>query len=88
MEKTLQVLSSLPVGYMVPFHGTTIPDGFLLVDGQTLSKSEYNIAFSTLRGIVVDNGDTFTLPNKIMLQHMFPPDFGDLNSLRIILKIR
>lgn len=77
------VLSWLPIGYMINFPCLVCPDNFIEVDGQRLSKSEYQDVFDVLRGNVVDEGATFVLPKKVDLIKKF----SDVNAT-ILLKLR
>jgi len=43
--------NGVPAGTIVPFAGNPIPDGFLLCDGSTLSRTIYADLFSALGGI-------------------------------------
>src|SRR5262245_44466946 len=55
----------LPVGVMLPYGGATAPAGFLLCNGQTVSRTTYAALFAVL-GTTWGAGDgtsTFTLPN-------------------------
>lgn len=53
------------VGAILPFAGSTIPDGFLVCDGSAISRSDYSDLFEVI-GTTYGAGDgttTFTLPN-------------------------
>lgn len=57
--------SSLPVGSVVPFVGTSIPSGMLLCDGSAVSRTTYSSLF-TIIGTSFGSGDgstTFNVPN-------------------------
>lgn len=61
----------VPTGTIITFAGKTIPDGYLLCNGQAVSRTTYSDLFSIL-GTLYGAGDgstTFNLPN---LQHRFP----------------
>lgn len=88
MEKNMisgviEVLNWLPVGYMINFPNGNFPNNFIEVDGQRLSKKEYQDVFEILKGNVIDDTDSFVLPTKLELSEKF-------NSLdgKIILKLR
>jgi hypothetical protein len=87
MEKNiaavLDVLEWLPVGYMINFPYDNFPINFIEVDGQTLSKSEYQDVFDILKGNVIDEGDTFVLPRKDVLKVLFGG-----NNEKIILRLK
>lgn len=56
---------TLPVGAIMPFGSDTIPDNWLLCNGQAVSRTTYQELFNTI-GITYGNGDgftTFNLPN-------------------------
>jgi len=61
------VVASMPVGSIIPFAGTTIPDGYLLCDGSAISRTTYSSLFAAI-GTTYGEGDgnsTFNLPNLI-----------------------
>lgn len=56
---------TLPVGAIMPFGSDTIPDNWLLCNGQAVSRTTYQELFNTI-GITYGTGDgftTFNLPN-------------------------
>lgn len=56
---------SIPTGMILPFLGTTVPEGFLLCNGANVSRTTYANLFSVI-GTKCGAGDgstTFTLPN-------------------------
>jgi microcystin-dependent protein len=56
---------TLPIGSMVPYPSDTIPDNWLLCDGQAVNRTTYSLLFAVL-GISHGSGDgstTFNLPN-------------------------
>lgn len=56
-----------PVGTILTFAGSTIPDGYLLCDGQAVSRTDYAKLFAAI-GTIYGTGDgstTFNLPNLI-----------------------
>lgn len=62
--------SSLPAGSLLPFGGTRVPDGFLLCNGATVSRTVYKTLFEAI-GTAFGSGDgysTFNLPN---IHHRF-----------------
>lgn len=83
MSVEFDVLSWLPIGYMINFPCDVCPTNFIEVDGQRLSKSEYQDVFDVLRGNVIDDGDTFVLPKKSDLVKKFSD-----TSTTILLKLR
>lgn len=67
-------LSFVEVGQMFAFAGNNVPDGYLLCDGQNVSRTLYSALFSTI-GTTYGSGDgsqTFSLPNlsgRVPIQH-------------------
>jgi microcystin-dependent protein len=56
---------TLPVGAIMPFGSDTIPENWLLCNGQAVSRTDYQQLFNTI-GITFGQGDgftTFNLPN-------------------------
>ena len=56
---------TLPIGTIMPFSGSTIPNNFLLADGSTVSRTTYSELFAVI-GTTYGSGDgstTFNLPN-------------------------
>lgn len=56
---------TLPVGCIVPFTSDTVPENWLLCDGQAVSRTEYDLLFSIIGTTygVGDGSTTFNLPN-------------------------
>lgn len=56
---------TLPVGCIVPFTSDTVPENWLLCDGQAISRTEYDLLFSIIGTSygVGDGSTTFNLPN-------------------------
>lgn len=57
--------AAVPTGMIIPFLGTTVPEGFLLANGSNVSRTTYANLFSVI-GTKCGAGDgstTFTLPN-------------------------
>lgn len=79
----MDVFSWLPIGYMIVSPTNSIPSNFIEVDGQRLSKMEYQDVYDILQGNVRDDGDTFVLPKRQDLSKLF----NDATS-KIILKLR
>ena len=62
--------ASVPTGMILPFLGTSVPEGYLLCNGSNVSRTTYANLFSVI-GTSCGAGDgstTFTLPN---LHHRF-----------------
>jgi microcystin-dependent protein len=55
----------LPAGSLLPFAGSSAPDGFLLCDGSAVSRSTYSALFSAIGEAygVGDGSTTFNLPD-------------------------
>ncbi len=65
IEAGVAHFGNLPSGTMVPFGGTTIPDGWLLCNGAAVSRTTYKNLFTAI-GTKWGTGDgstTFNLPN-------------------------
>lgn len=59
-------VDSLPVGAVIEWFSDTIPNNWLLCDGQAVSRTDYSSLFNVL-GTTYGQGDgttTFNLPNK------------------------
>lgn len=57
------VASGVPVGTVIAYMGTTIPDGYLLMDGRNVSRTTYSALFNVV-GTSMGAGDgstTFTI---------------------------
>jgi microcystin-dependent protein len=55
----------VPTGAVLPFAGSTAPDGFLLCDGSAVSRSTYSALYTAI-GVAHgygDNSTTFNLPD-------------------------
>lgn len=63
--KTINMLGVVPTGMVMPFAGDNVPDGFLLCNGQAVSRKTYQGLFERI-GIKYGAGDgstTFNVPN-------------------------
>ena len=56
---------TLPIGAILPFGGGTVPDNYLLCDGQAVSRTDYSQLFATIGTYwgVGDGSTTFNIPN-------------------------
>ena len=56
---------SLPIGSIIPFGGAILPTGFLLCDGQAISKTKYVELYKVVGDLYGESGseDTFLLPD-------------------------
>lgn len=61
--------SLVPAGAITQFAGTSAPAGWLLCNGQSVSKSSYSALFSVIGYTYGGSGDTFNLPD---LRGKFP----------------
>lgn len=62
---TPYAINGVPAGSVLPFAGSTAPDGFLLCDGAAVSRATYSQLYSVL-GVAYGAGDgstTFNLPD-------------------------
>lgn len=59
------VITSVPVGTVLVFAGSTAPTGYLLCDGSAVSRTTYSALFSVIGTTygVGDGSSTFNLPN-------------------------
>lgn len=62
---------TLPVGAIMPFGSDTIPENWLLCNGQAVSRTDYQELFNTI-GITYGSGDGFTTFNLPDLQGKIP----------------
>lgn len=61
----VQVTQLIPAGVVLPFAGTSVPDGFLACNGQTVSRANYPALFAAI-GTAHGNGNgttTFHVPD-------------------------
>lgn len=65
VKYNLGTLSVVPSGSVIPFAGSTAPQGYLLCDGREVSRTDYPYLFVAI-GTTYGEGDgstTFNLPN-------------------------
>ena len=65
VKYNLGTLAVVPSGAVIPFAGSTAPQGYLLCDGREVSRTDYPYLFDVI-GIIYGEGDgstTFNLPN-------------------------
>lgn len=62
---------TLPIGAIMPFGSDTIPDNWLLCNGQAVSRTDYQELFNTI-GITYGSGDGFTTFNLPDLKGKIP----------------
>lgn len=58
-ELYIKALDSMPIGSIIGFAGSDIPNGWLICDGSTLDEETYPELYDALGG----SGSTFTLPD-------------------------
>lgn len=61
--------SGVPTGSIVPFAGSTAPEGYLLCDGSAISRTTYSALFSVI-GTTYGEGDgntTFNIPDLVFV---------------------
>ena len=51
---------TLPIGVILPFSDTTVPEGYILWDDISISRTNYTILFSIM-GIIYGEGDGSTI---------------------------
>jgi len=56
-------LQNFPIGSVVPFFSTTIPEQWLLCDGSSLLKSQYLDLFNVIGYTYGGSGDNFNIPS-------------------------
>ena len=64
-QKVLE-LTGIAVGTIVPYAGTTVPDGWFLCDGRSLYQTDYGALYSvigTTYGKGAESSGTFNVPN-------------------------
>lgn len=83
MSDVKNFLASLPIGYMFAYEGVDVPENFLELSGQRLSKKEYPLLHLMLINVASDDGDDFILPNASSVSDLFPNSAG-----KIIVKVR
>ena len=65
VKYNLGTLAVVPSGAVIPFAGSTAPQGYLLCDGREVSRTDYPYLFDVI-GTTYGEGDgntTFNLPN-------------------------
>lgn len=65
VKYNLGTLAVVPSGAVIPFAGSTAPQGYLLCDGREVSRADYPYLFDAI-GTTYGEGDgstTFNLPN-------------------------
>ena len=76
------VVASMPVGSIIPYAGTTIPDGYLLCDGSAISRTTYSALFASI-GTTYGEGDgnsTFNIP----IPNDFPCGYVNYSTATLI----
>lgn len=59
--------TGLPIGFVIPYAGSVVPGGFLLCNGQAVSRTTYDQLFTAIGTTygVGDGSTTFNLPNLV-----------------------
>ena len=57
------IAATLPAGIIVPYAGSTAPDGWLLCDGSAYDVSNYSNLYSVIGSTYGGSGSTFNVPN-------------------------
>ena len=55
--------SSLPIGAVIEFSGSSIPNGWLVCDGRSLAKADYSDLFDVIGYTYGGSGANFNIPN-------------------------
>src|SRR5574343_466871 len=65
VQQFLAYATGMPVGAVLAIAGSTIPGGYLLCDGQAVSRTDYAVLFAAIGTIygVGDSSTTFNLPD-------------------------
>lgn len=67
LNEDITLISSTPIGVVLPFAGSGAPSGYLICDGQEISRTEYPELYKVI-GTTYGEGDgstTFNVPNLI-----------------------
>ncbi len=67
-DSNLSLYADTPIGTIAKYGGTTVPDGWLLCNGQALSKTEYADLFNAIGTNYGGSGSTFNLPSLTQLK--------------------
>lgn len=65
VQQFLAYATGMPIGAVFPFSGSVVPAGYLLCDGQAVSRTDYADLFATI-GTIYGSGDgatTFNVPD-------------------------
>lgn len=79
----VDVESGAPVGSLMPYAGTTPPDGWLICDGSEISRTTYARLFSVI-GTTYGAGDgnsSFNIPDFTNLKKWGEPDWTNAQSI-------
>lgn len=66
---TISATGGVPTGTIMPYGGSTAPDGYLLCDGSAVSRTTYSALYAVI-GTTYGSGDgnsTFNLPNLLFI---------------------
>lgn len=62
-NKTIDVNSLTPSGVVVPYAGTSSPDGWIICDGRSLATANYPNLFQAIQYTYGGSGDNFNIPD-------------------------
>ena len=62
-KKLSNLLISVPVGSVLPYAGTVIPENYMECDGRYLSRSQYSALFNAIGTTYGASGSSFRLPD-------------------------
>lgn len=63
VDVQIKALDSMPIGSIIQFAGSEVPDGWLLCDGATLEIASYQELYIKIGTTYGGSGDYFNLPN-------------------------
>jgi microcystin-dependent protein len=71
-ETLLRHVASVPVGAIMPYAGTTLPDGYLLCDGSEVRTADYPalygvIGYTYKSATLLLGAATFALPDLLQM---------------------
>ena len=81
-ETLLRHVSTVPIGAIMPYAGTTVPDGYLLCDGSELKTADYTalygvIGYTYKAATLLQGAATFALPD---LRGRFPLGMDSMDN--------
>lgn len=76
------VYADSPIGSIIPYGGTTTPSGWLLCNGQAISRTDYSELFAAI-GTAFGSGDSSTTFNLPDLRETVPVGIGENGTATI-----